>query len=186
MPAFIARVSLHALVAGNRPMGELNTTPLIDVMLVLLVMFIITIPMQTHSVKIDLSTAGKPTGVNPVRNKVSIDSDNVVAWNGRAIDQRELAVLLAETRRFPVAPELQFQPDERALWCRRPDAGDDQAIRRGQYGFRRQRTLCPRLLIDKRRWLIPFCTRRGSAIGRVGKRPSCRSPCGRTPLQGCE
>lgn len=64
----------------GEPMMEMNTTPLIDVMLVLLIMFIITIPIQTHAVKIDLPQNAPPTNtpIDPVKNKVAIDSAGVI------------------------------------------------------------------------------------------------------------
>lgn len=98
---------------AGRAMGEMNTTPLIDVMLVLLVMFIITVPIQTHSVKVDLPTPAPDQGPVPdaVKNKLTIDANNSIAWNGTPVDQRQLAHLLDETKKFDVAPELQFQPD---------------------------------------------------------------------------
>ena len=67
------------------PMMEINTTPLIDVMLVLLIMFIITIPVATHSVDIDLpvsnDTPNDPPPVDPVKNKVVLTQDNKILWN---------------------------------------------------------------------------------------------------------
>ena len=72
----------------GEPMVEMNTTPLIDVMLVLLIMFIITIPIQTHAVKIDLPQSAPPSDnvVDPVKNKVAIDAGGVISWNGAPID----------------------------------------------------------------------------------------------------
>src|SRR3546814_18382780 len=69
----------------GEPMMEMNTTPLIDVMLVLLIMFIITIPVQTHAVKVDLPQNDPNALQNPLdpdKNKISIDPAGVVAWNG--------------------------------------------------------------------------------------------------------
>ena len=101
----------------DKPMGEMNTTPLIDVMLVLLVMFIITIPIQTHAVKVDLPTPNNnPSDVKPDKNKLTIDVNNVLAWNGTPIDQAGLAQRLEETKAFAVPPELQFQPDPLARY----------------------------------------------------------------------
>src|SRR3546814_4030674 len=73
----------------GEPMMEMNTTPLIDVMLVLLIMFIITIPIQTHAVKIDLpqeSEQTNPPPVDPIKNKLAIDASGVITWNGTPID----------------------------------------------------------------------------------------------------
>jgi biopolymer transport protein ExbD len=65
------------------PMMEMNTTPLIDVMLVLLIMFIITIPVATHSVNVNLPQASPPTKpVDPVKNKLILTQDNQILWNG--------------------------------------------------------------------------------------------------------
>jgi len=105
-----------AMSAGRddgEPMVEMNTTPLIDVMLVLLIMFIITIPIQTHAVKIDLPQNSPPTDspIDPVKNKVAIDAGGVITWNGAPIDLLTLRQYLALSMRQPVEPELQFQPN---------------------------------------------------------------------------
>jgi len=104
-----------AMSAGREdgePMVEMNTTPLIDVMLVLLIMFIITIPIQTHAVKIDLPQNAPPTDsvIDPVKNKVAIDAGGVITWNGSPIDLLTLRQYLQQSLRLPVEPELQFQP----------------------------------------------------------------------------
>src|SRR3546814_13210927 len=73
----------------GEPMMEMNTTPLIDVMLVLLIMFIITIPIQTHAVKIDLpqeSEQTNPPTVDPIKNKLAIAASGVITWNCTPID----------------------------------------------------------------------------------------------------
>lgn len=104
--------------AGDVPMSEMNTTPLIDVMLVLLIMFIITIPIQTHSVGIDLPGPAKelPIRMDPVKNKVTIDAGGLIRWNGTAIDRSMLRRYLAASLRMPVEPELQFEPDAAARY----------------------------------------------------------------------
>ena len=96
----------------NEPMMDMNTTPLIDVMLVLLIMFIITIPVQTHAVKIDLPVpSDNQNNVDPQKNKVMIDAAGTISWNGTAIDLAQLAQYLEETKALPAEPELQVQPD---------------------------------------------------------------------------
>ncbi len=100
-------------------MADMNTTPLIDVMLVLLIMFIITIPMQTHKVGIDLPqtiTRLKTTEVNPTKNKVIVSADGTILSNGAAVDRLTLRQYLAASLRMPVEPELQFQPDAAARY----------------------------------------------------------------------
>lgn len=111
-----------AMAAGprddNEPMMDMNTTPLIDVMLVLLIMFIITIPVQTHAVKIDLPvpTDNAASNVDPVKNKVMIDSAGTITWNGTPVDLAQLSVFLEQTKALPVEPELQIQPDPYARY----------------------------------------------------------------------
>ena len=101
----------------NEPMMDMNTTPLIDVMLVLLIMFIITIPVQTHAVKIDLPIADNSTSnVDPEKNKVMIDPAGTITWNGTPIDLAQLATYLEQTKALPVEPELQVQPDPYARY----------------------------------------------------------------------
>jgi biopolymer transport protein ExbD len=97
----------------GEPMMEMNTTPLIDVMLVLLIMFIITIPIQTHAVKIDLPQNAPPTDsvVDPIKNKLTTDPRGQIFWNGTPIDLVTLRQYLEQTRRMTPEPELQFEPD---------------------------------------------------------------------------
>ena len=98
----------------GEPMMEMNTTPLIDVMLVLLIMFIITIPIQTHAVKVDLPqndpNAVKPP-VEPDKNKISISVDGTVMWNGSPVDAVRLRQYLDVAAAMNPEPELHFQPD---------------------------------------------------------------------------
>ena len=91
------------------PMMEINTTPLIDVMLVLLIMIIMTIPIQSHAVKLDLpqNSANTPPPIDPVKNKIVITPQGQVLWNGTPVD-------LTTTMR-PV-PELHLQPDPNARY----------------------------------------------------------------------
>jgi biopolymer transport protein ExbD len=101
------------------PMMEMNTTPLIDVMLVLLIMFIITIPVATHSVNIDLPQATPPTNkplVDPVKNKLVLTTQNIILWNGSPINEGNLVSLLQATNAMDPEPELQFQPEEYASY----------------------------------------------------------------------
>ncbi len=99
------------------PMSELNTTPLIDVMLVLLIMFIITIPPQSHAVKLDLPAGERPTKLNPIKNKVVVSAAGSLLFNGRPVTQAELRGLFATAAQMPVEPELQLQPDARAPYA---------------------------------------------------------------------
>jgi biopolymer transport protein ExbD len=97
----------------GEPMMEMNTTPLIDVMLVLLIMFIITIPVQTHAVKVDLpqNSDQQNTPIQPDKNKITIDPAGVVAWNGAPVNDLTLRQYLEQTTLMNPEPELHFQPD---------------------------------------------------------------------------
>ena len=103
----------------GEPMMEMNMTPLIDVLLVLLIMFIITIPIQTHAVKVDLPQ-NDPNApqivVEPDKNKISIDAAGVVQWNGTPVDDLTLRQFLDQTTQLDPEPELHFQPDANARY----------------------------------------------------------------------
>ena len=104
----------------GEPMMDLNTTPLIDVMLVLLIMFIITIPPQTHAVKVDLpvSQPNQPAPpVDPIKNKVLITPEGQVQWNGAPVSDVVLAQYLEQTKTMNPEPELHFQPDPAAKYA---------------------------------------------------------------------
>ena len=102
------------------PMMEMNTTPLIDVMLVLLIMFIITIPVATHSVDIDLP-APNPNPppedqIDPIKNKIVINQAGEILWNGDPINEGELVRNLEISRNIDPEPELQFEPEQLASY----------------------------------------------------------------------
>jgi len=101
------------------PMMEINTTPLIDVMLVLLIMFIITIPVATHSVDIDLPASvdnPTPPPVDPIKNKIVLTVDNQILWNGVAINGEQLRQNLDASKYIDPEPELQFEPEALASY----------------------------------------------------------------------
>ena len=99
-------------------MIDINTTPLIDVMLVLLVMLIITIPIQLHSVNLNLPTGNPPPPlVIPEVVKIDVDSSSAVYWNGEALPNREaLEERLAAAAAQAVQPELHLRPDKNARY----------------------------------------------------------------------
>ena len=106
------------------PMMEMNTTPLIDVMLVLLIMFIITIPVATHAVNIDLPQSSNPppaATIDPVKNKLVLTSGNQILWNGTPINQGQLVTLLQGTKAYGAHVEPVPVP-ARERWPRHPHA----------------------------------------------------------------
>ena len=104
----------------GEPMMDLNTTPLIDVLLVLLIMFIITIPVATHSVDIDLPVPNPnppPADlIKPTVNKVVLTRDGQILWNGVPQSGSQLVTDLQATLTMTPEPELQFQPEPDASY----------------------------------------------------------------------
>ena len=100
------------------PIMDINTTPLIDVMLVLLVMLIITIPIQLHSVNLNLPTGNPPPPlVKPEVLKIDIDSSGVIYFNGEVVPDR--ATVEARFKTYAeqqVQPELHLRPDKAAKY----------------------------------------------------------------------
>jgi biopolymer transport protein ExbD len=96
---------------SETPIGTINTTPLIDVMLVLLIMFVITIPVATNSMQVDLPSGLTTHVVQPLQNTVTLDSAGTIRWNGEVVERSELAKLLYNTTRLPTEPQLRFRPD---------------------------------------------------------------------------
>ncbi|MFZ9304353.1 MAG: ExbD/TolR family protein [Steroidobacteraceae bacterium] len=100
-------------------MCDINTTPLIDVMLVLLIMFIITIPVMTHAVKLDMPrpTNAPPPPVPPEIIDIEIDFDGTVVWNGTPVQNLDALekYFRVESQQDP-QPELHLRPDRRAKY----------------------------------------------------------------------
>ena len=102
---------------SDEPMMDINTTPLIDVMLVLLIMFIITLPVMTHAVKLDMPQTNRPpppdqVQIEPIR--IDIDWDGSVVWNGSLVQLDQLeGYFRTEAARNP-QPELHVRPERRA------------------------------------------------------------------------
>jgi biopolymer transport protein ExbD len=99
----------------DAPLSELNTTPLIDVLLVLLILFVITIPAATDSLDIELPQGRGPV-IDRIANRVMVTADNRVLWNDAAISQPQLAGLIATTRNLPVEPALLFEAESAARY----------------------------------------------------------------------
>jgi biopolymer transport protein ExbD len=104
---------------SGEPMLDMNVTPLIDVMLVLLIMFIITIPIQTHAVKLDLpvnTDQPNPPPIDPIKNVLSINAQDQVLWNGQPVTMTQLRSYLDTTQQMNPVPELHLQPDATARY----------------------------------------------------------------------
>jgi biopolymer transport protein ExbD len=105
---------------SGEPMMDINMTPLIDVLLVLIIMLIITIPPQTHAVKLDLpqdqTTPPPPDLIDPVKNKVVVTAAGAVLWNGAPVSLTQLRQYLDVTQQMDPVPELHLQPEPSARY----------------------------------------------------------------------
>jgi biopolymer transport protein ExbD len=99
-------------------MMDINTTPLIDVMLVLLIMLIITIPVQLHSINLDMpSGTPPPVTKKPTTIRIDIDARNVVRWNDKSLsDRAELDALLQQASQQQPQPEINIKPQGKAKY----------------------------------------------------------------------
>lgn len=102
--------------AEPEPMMDINTTPLIDVMLVLLIMLIITIPVQTHAIKLDMPSTNAPPPENPVEPTIvslEIDFDGTLIWDGTVIpDQAGLESRFRQAAALDPQPEFHIRPNK--------------------------------------------------------------------------
>jgi len=110
-------------VGGSNPndpdvMVDINTTPLIDVMLVLLIMLIITIPIQMHSVNLNMPVGHPPPPLTPpVVIQVDVDFDGTIFWNGATVaDRNALEAKLQEVAGMPEQPEIHLRPNKLAQY----------------------------------------------------------------------
>ena len=100
--------------AEDDMMVEMNTTPLIDVMLVLLIMFIITIPVQTHAVKMNMPVGPSTPPIKPPEIvRIDVDFDGTIGWNGTLVANRaDLENRLAMVAAMPEQPEVHLRPNK--------------------------------------------------------------------------
>ena len=97
---------------------EINTTPLIDVMLVLLVMLIITIPIQLHAVNLDMPVGAPPTNdIKPPKIQIDIDENSVVYWQGEAVDAATLEANMATISQEAAQPEVHIRPNKASQYA---------------------------------------------------------------------
>jgi len=107
------------LQAHDEPevMMDINTTPLIDVMLVLLIMLIITIPVQLHSINLDMPVGTPPPQKKPNIVHIDVDTRNVVSWNGKLVaDRAALEALLQQAKTQEPQPELHIKVQAKAKY----------------------------------------------------------------------
>jgi biopolymer transport protein ExbD len=98
-------------------LNQINMTPLIDVMLVLLVMLIMTIPQQTHAIKLDLPNGPPPVHQpKPIANELDITRAGSLLWNGAPVTTAELRSELQATQQMNPQPELRLRPDPEACY----------------------------------------------------------------------
>jgi biopolymer transport protein ExbD len=99
--------------APSQPMAEINVTPLVDVMLVLLVIFIITAPLLTYAVKLDLPKVDAPPVAGQIEAiKLAIDAEGRLYWNSEPLDDAAFAQRLAQAARRSPQPELHLRADK--------------------------------------------------------------------------
>ena len=112
-------MAMHLRPGSDEPdvLIEINTTPLIDVMLVLLIMLIVTIPIQLHAVNLDMPVAAPPSATPPVVVRIDIDAQGVVLWQGEALaDAAALDARLREAAVAQPSPEVHLRPDRDARY----------------------------------------------------------------------
>ena len=116
MPNTVRRPNIFA---SRRPMGEMNVTPFIDVLLVLLIMLIMAVPIATHKTEVDL-----PSGpcidcsADLIENLVSIDAQDRLFWNGQLVTRDELSANIEYASALAEKPLLKFEPDALASYDR--------------------------------------------------------------------
>ncbi len=97
----------------SAPMADINVTPMVDVMLVLLVIFIITAPLFTHAIKLDLPQAqSAPAPEKPETVSLSINAAGGIFWNEKTVSRKELDARMAEAAKKTPQPELQLRADK--------------------------------------------------------------------------
>jgi biopolymer transport protein ExbD len=98
-------------------MMDINTTPLIDVMLVLLVMLIITIPIQLHAVNLEMPVGAPPSNIKPETLQIDIDEKSVVYWQGLPVTAQELDDNMTKVAALNPQPEIHIRPNKAASYA---------------------------------------------------------------------
>jgi biopolymer transport protein ExbD len=106
-------MAMSTHTATGQVMVEINTTPLIDVMLVLLVLLIVTLPIQTHAVKLGMPS-GPPPSLAPQIVELGVDFDGAISWNGTRISRATMDAYLADAASKSPQPEIHVNPNRLA------------------------------------------------------------------------
>lgn len=110
-------MAMSTSTADGEVMVEMNTTPLIDVMLVLLVLLIVTLPIQTHAVKLDMPAPNAtPPSVVPETVELGVDFDGTVTWNGMTVDRSTMDSYFADAARKNPQPEIHVNANRLAKY----------------------------------------------------------------------
>ncbi len=110
-------MSMGSSQADGEVLVDINTTPLIDVMLVLLTLLILTLPIQTHAVKLDMPRPNQaPPTTEPVVVALGVDFDGSISWNGEKVDRPTLDTRLYDASHQPTPPEIQIDPNRLAKY----------------------------------------------------------------------
>lgn len=110
-------MSMGSSQADGEVLVDINTTPLIDVMLVLLTLLILTLPIQTHAVKLDMPRPNQaPPTTEPVVVALGVDFDGSISWNGEKVDRPTLDTRLYGASHQPTPPEIQIDPNRLAKY----------------------------------------------------------------------
>ncbi len=110
-------MAMSSSTAEGEVMVEMNTTPLIDVMLVLLVLLIVTLPVQTHAVKLDMPAPNStPPSVVPETVELGVDFDGTITWNGMAVDRGTMDAYFEDAAKKDPQPEIHVNPNRLAKY----------------------------------------------------------------------
>jgi biopolymer transport protein ExbD len=110
-------MAMSASTADGEVMVEMNTTPLIDVMLVLLVLLIVTLPIQTHAVKLDMPAPNAtPPTVVPETVELGVDFDGTVTWNGATVSRNDMDAYFADAAKKNPQPEIHVNANRLAKY----------------------------------------------------------------------
>ena len=102
--------------SADLPMSEMNTTPLIDVLLVLLIMIIMTIPIASHNLEVDLPGPGSKGGIDSPQVALTMSAGGQAFWNGEAVSREELSARLVQAASRENEPVIRFEPNRQTSY----------------------------------------------------------------------